>query len=86
MSRKEKSTAEVQLLKALTAALPELQRHGVRRIQLSFMTVELERVEPPWPADEPAGQLPAHAGNGLDTLPEQPPPGESDDLDTAAVE
>lgn len=76
---------DVRLLEALTAALPELQRHGVRKLTLGGLAVELERVDTPWSAagDEPAGDRDGDLDGGL---PPVPPSGESDDLDTAAVE
>jgi hypothetical protein len=75
--------ANVELLAALRDALPDMQRHGVRRLQLGPLTVEIDRVDPLAVFDENGQPIAVEARS---TLPTQPPPGETDDLDTAAVD
>jgi hypothetical protein len=71
------------LLAAVVAALPEMQRTGVRRLTIGALTVELDRVQ--IASDDDADRAADDAGDRA-TLPPQPEPGESDDLDLAAVD
>lgn len=77
------------LLAAAVAALPELQRQGVRRLVVGGLVLELDRVEPPYVGEDTDASPRARSDASDDThggMPPHPPPGESDDLDTAAVE
>ena len=76
---------DIELLRTAVAALPEMRRAGVRRLSVGGLTLELEHAEPGY---EPDG--PVQAGDRGDEhdvgLPGQPAPGESDNLDLAAVD
>ena len=79
----EKPAGQAVLLASVVAALPELQRCGVRRLTVGQLTVELDRVQI---GDTAPGGVAGDDAEPADTLPPQPEPGQSDDLDLAAVD